>query len=199
MGASDDFDAAVLSEQERNLRHYNIEYQRRADGTLVVPGYIDLSYKNLTVLPNFSGVIVEGDFFCYNNQLTSLEGAPAFVGRRCGVSNNRLTTLKGAPESVGEDFWCTGNYRLTSLEHCPKYIGNTLGCQENPALENLEHAPRTFKQIQSPFGDFKSWGEVPDHLAPETKARYTDDLIRESTILQAPVAISAPLHLRRRA
>jgi hypothetical protein len=200
MGASDDFESAAgMSEQEQNLRHYNIEYQKRADGTLVVPGYIDLSYKNLTKLPNFSGVIVEEDFFCYNNQLTSLEGAPAFVGRRCGVSNNRLTTLKGAPESVGEDyFWCTGN-RLTSLEGAPQYVGDTFGCQENSELQNLEHAPRDFRRLQSDFGEFNSWNDIPDRLAPVTSARYAEDLIRESTALQEPVVISVPLRFKNRA
>ncbi len=46
----------------------------------VIKGDLDLSNKGLTKLPDLSKVIVEGDFDCFGNQLTSLEGAPQKVG-----------------------------------------------------------------------------------------------------------------------
>ena len=39
-----------------------------------------------------------GDFNCYNNKLTTLEGAPSSVGGDFSCSfNNNLTSLEGAP------------------------------------------------------------------------------------------------------
>jgi hypothetical protein len=185
---------------EETLRALNIEYRREADGTLVVPGTIDVSYNKLKKLPNFSGVIVQEHFFCYDNELTSLEGAPAAVGIRCGVSTNRLTSLKGAPRTVGEDFWCSQNHSLVTLEGGPEYVGDTFGCQHTQ-VSSLECAPRTFKRLQSDMGEFHSWKEVPDHLAPETKPRYLkerDEAIRRgATVLKNPVKVGPPLRLKK--
>ncbi len=184
---------------EETLHALKIDYRREADGTLVVPGSIDFSYKGLKKLPNLTGVVVMEHFFCFNNELTSLEGAPAAVGIRCTVSNNRLTSLKGAPRTVGEDFWCD-NHCLKSLEGAPEHVGDTFGCQNARELTNLEHAPRTFKRIQTRFGEFMSWKDVPDRLAPETKARYQREneeaLVNSVIVLPAAVRVHAPLRLR---
>jgi len=59
----------------------------------VIKGNLNLSGLGLTELPDLSDVIVEGDFCC---------------------NNNRLTSLKGAPKGIGGDFMCLGN-QLTSL------------------------------------------------------------------------------------
>jgi hypothetical protein len=52
---------------------------------------------------------VGGNFYCYNNKLTSLEGAPESVGGYFNCDNNNLTSLEGAPESVGGYFDCRNN------------------------------------------------------------------------------------------
>lgn len=39
-------------------------------------------------------------------------------------SDNNLTTLEGCPKYIGGDFYCSYN-SLTSLKGCPKYIGGS--------------------------------------------------------------------------
>lgn len=58
-----------------------------------------LHKKNLAFLP-FEFGIVQGNFNCSGNDLTSLEHCP---------------------KEVQSDFYCEAN-KLTSLEHCPKVI-----------------------------------------------------------------------------
>ena len=74
---------------------------------------------------------VEGNFYCYNNQLTSLEGSPETVGGTFDCDRNKLTSLEGAPETVGGDFDCNYN-ELTSLEGGPKIVGDNFWCLNNP-------------------------------------------------------------------
>ena len=83
---------------------------------------------------------VGGDFWCENNQLTSLEGAPRKVGGDFDCGSNRLTSLEGAPEKVEGNFWCRDN-RLTSLEGAPEKVRGDLSCGNN-LLTSLVGAPR---------------------------------------------------------
>jgi uncharacterized protein (DUF1330 family) len=83
---------------------------------------------------------VGGGFWCHDNQLTTLEGAPTSVGGSSfSCSNNQLTTLEGAPTSVGGDFLCHNN-QLTTLEGAPTSVGGSLLCHINQ-LTTLEGAP----------------------------------------------------------
>jgi len=96
--------------------------------------------ENLT---DFKGVrfgVVEGDFNCHNNQLTTLEGAPHEVGGNFDCDNNQLTTLEGAPRKVGDIFGCRGN-QLTSLVGAPHEVGSDFYCHNNQ-LTTLEGAPQ---------------------------------------------------------
>jgi hypothetical protein len=81
-----------------------------------------------------------GDFYCYGNRLTSLEGCPKSVGGDFYCYYNYLTNLEGCPKSVGGDFYCYGN-RLTSLEGCSKSVGGNFICGSN-RLMNLEGCPK---------------------------------------------------------
>ncbi len=63
-------------------------------GTVNVAGYVHLEGLGLERLPVQFGA-VGGDFYCYNNLLTSLEGAPGSVGRDFFCTGNRLTSLVG--------------------------------------------------------------------------------------------------------
>jgi len=83
----------------------------------------------------------EGDFYCYNNQLTSLEGAPEHVGGGFSCSGNQITSLEGAPESVGGSFSCSGN-QITSLEGAPESVGGSFYCYNNQ-ITSLEGAPES--------------------------------------------------------
>ena len=97
-----------------------------------IKGNLDLSQMNLTVLPDIlKNVTVDGNFFCYNNKLTSLENCPKTVGGSFDCSYNDLTSLAGSPSSVGRNFDCSYN-ELTSLEFAPKTVGGFFDCRYNP-------------------------------------------------------------------
>ena len=94
-----------------------------------VPGDLYLSGLGLTQLPPMG--VVGGGFYCGNNQLTSLEGAPKEVGGDFYCDGNQLTSLEGAPEEVGGGFYCYSN-QLTSLKGAPKEVGGGFWCYDNP-------------------------------------------------------------------
>ena len=73
-------------------------------------GTLNLQHSNLTVLPEMlKDITVDGDFYCGNNNLTSLENCPKTVSGVFGCSSNKLISLEGAPKFVGEDFMCRFN------------------------------------------------------------------------------------------
>ena len=73
-------------------------------------GKLSLQQLNLTVLPVIlKDITVDGDFFCGNNHLTTLENCPKTVSGVFGCSSNELISLEGAPKFVGEDFYCRRN------------------------------------------------------------------------------------------
>lgn len=85
-----------VSEAEQALKSWGIEYAKQPDGSILVPGSLDISGKGLTRLPNLTSVKVGGGFYCDNNQLTSLEGTPHTVGGHFYCHDNQLTSLEGA-------------------------------------------------------------------------------------------------------
>ena len=156
------YSRSAIAEAERTLMQFGAMYVEQPDGTLLVPGDLDLSSKQLFKLPDLSPVEVAGNFYCYNNFLTSLEGAPHKVAKGFYCYNNSLKSLKGAPETVGGEFWCDVN-QLSFLSHAPAAVGSNFHCNDNP-LVSLEGAPKSFKKIKSDFGEFKSWQDIPEHL-----------------------------------
>ncbi|MHA1883074.1 MAG: hypothetical protein ACTSUO_08520 [Candidatus Thorarchaeota archaeon] len=99
------------------------------DGTWSCKGNVDLGRLNLKKLPvKFKRV--EGNFYCDHNQLTSLDGAPEYVGKDFDCSHNQLTTLEGGPKRVEGYFYCEHN-QLTSLEGAPEYVGGSFDCSFN--------------------------------------------------------------------
>ncbi len=85
---------------------------------------VDLSKRGLTELPDFSRVVIKGDFYCEENQIDSLERAPREVTRDFYCYGNQLTTLRGAPSIVGGDFNCLNN-PLENYNGKPDKIGGT--------------------------------------------------------------------------
>ena len=122
---------------EQDGKTYNL--YNLPDG-FVIEGDVYLSYKELTELPDFSKVTVERDFYCNNNKLTTLQGAPQEVGGGFYCGDNQLTTLEGAPQKVGGVFRCVNN-QLTSLEGAPQEVGGDFVCYYNK-LTSLTGAPR---------------------------------------------------------
>lgn len=82
---------------------------------------------------------VDGDFYCEEADLLSLEGAPTHVGKDFWCQYNRLTSLAHAPEVVGESFMCYYN-QLTTLEHGPTHVGSEYKCYGNKLI-NLNGLP----------------------------------------------------------
>jgi len=126
-------------------------------GLVDVDGHFYCNNQNLT---DFKGVrfgVVTRDFICYDNKLTSLEGAPKKVGGDFRCSSNKLTSLKDAPQKVEGYFDCSYN-NLTSLEGAPKKMGGNFYCPGNPVSESV---------LKSLYKKMKSGMSWPDAVVAE--------------------------------
>jgi hypothetical protein len=131
-----------LEPTKANLEKYNLDSSKvtiNSDGSIDYSEDVDLSEKNLKEIP-FKFNIVDGDFYCFYNQLTSLEGSPKKVGGGFWCQRNQLTTLEGAPKEVGGDFVCHNN-KLMILEGSPKKVGGSFSCSYNQ-LTSLKGSPQ---------------------------------------------------------
>ena len=70
------------------------------EGLVSVAGNVSLLQNSKVKRLPVSFKKVDGDFWCNNNQLTTLEGTPNSVGRRFFCWNNPLTTLEGMPTQL---------------------------------------------------------------------------------------------------
>ena len=119
-------------------------------------------YCNDNELSSLEGAPLEvgEDYICYNNQLTTLEGAPREVGGDFYCYNNQLTTLEGAPQEVGRDFRCEYN-QLTTLEGAPRKVGRQFICYKNSVSD------KTLRSIFGIMETGKSYLEATEYLWPE--------------------------------
>jgi hypothetical protein len=136
-------------------------YTIQSDGTVDVNGNVNMLDVFFTKIPVKFGKIT-GDFYCFNNKLTSLKGAPQSVGGNFILYNNQLTSLEGAPKSVGGNFDCSSN-KLTTLEGSPQSVGGGFYCSNNQ-LTSLEGSP------QSVGGDFGCYNNRLDSLEGAPKS-----------------------------
>lgn len=151
---------------EKALTAWGIPFVPQDDGSILVPGDLDISARDLQTLPDLTRVIVGGDFACHENRLTSLKGAPRKVcgGFYCGI--NKLTSLEGAPEEVPGAFLCQGNL-LTSLEQGPKKVGGQYNCSNN-RLASLQGAPTALNgNLTAHNNKLKSLVGAPEKVAGE--------------------------------
>jgi len=115
------------------------------DWTLNSKGYVDvnsrvhISDRRLTHFPIRFGEIT-GDFYCRDNDLTTLKWAPQKVGGDFMCSKNDLTTLDSSPLEVGGTFSCFDN-KLTTLEGASKIVHGNFRCSFN-LLTSLKGAPQ---------------------------------------------------------
>ena len=109
-------------------------------GLVDIEGYFDCSEKGLTDFKGARFGVVTGGFYCFDNKLTSLEGAPQEVGGGFNCRNNKLTSLEGAPQVVDGGFNCYSN-KLTSLKGAPQEVTGRFDCSNNK-LTSLEGAPQ---------------------------------------------------------
>ena len=97
---------------------------------------VDLSKRDLTELPDFSRVVIKGDFYCEENQIDSLERAPREVTGDFYCYGNQLTTLRGVPSIVGGDFNCLNN-PLENYNGKPDKIGGTFIAPKIEQINNI--------------------------------------------------------------
>ena len=115
-------------------------------GLVDVQGSFDCFSRRLTSLAGIRFGQVTGDFYCANNLLTSLVGAPQTITGDFNCNDNKLKDLEGAPQKVEGIFSCMTN-QLTSLKGAPQTIKGGFWCTENQ-LKDLVGAPQTVE------GDF---------------------------------------------
>jgi hypothetical protein len=82
-------------------------YTINTDGTIDVNGNVDLYYKlgDMKKLPVKFGK-VSGTFDCSENNLTTVEECPNYLGGYFYCHRNKLTTLEGCPKYIGGNFQC---------------------------------------------------------------------------------------------
>jgi hypothetical protein len=110
-----------------NIRNYTIN----DDGSIDVNSdvYMKNNDDSLTEIPlDFN--YVEGGFYCYDQELTSLKGAPKKTGGNFECGGNKLTSLEYCPTEVGSMFEC-GENQLTSLKGCPVKVVGAFECDGN--------------------------------------------------------------------
>ncbi|MEZ0262570.1 MAG: hypothetical protein ACAH80_16315 [Alphaproteobacteria bacterium] len=136
-----------LSPAEQFLRDHEVTYHKR-NGVIVVTGELDISkdkraklgWSPLTELPDLSAVVVEGDFRCNDNLLTSLKGAPQTVTGFFYCYSNWLEDLEGCPKKIGGSFSCGRNH-IKDLTGGPAEVGGGYNCQSSPNMLSLKGAP----------------------------------------------------------
>ena len=70
-------------------------------------------------------------FYCYRNNLTTLENCPKIIKNRYfSCFDNQLTSLKGCSKIINGDFDCEGN-KLTSLEDFPRIVNGNFWIRNN--------------------------------------------------------------------
>lgn len=191
----DAFNAAARStaEAEDFLTCHNYSFRRQPDGRLLVQGNIDIANRQLAALPDLSCVIVTGNFYCQDNELTSLKGAPSEVRGGFWCNNNQLESLEYSPKGITGQYICHNN-RLKTLAPAPQAITGDFSCSGN-LLTSLEGAPKQFFILKSDFGTFKTWEEVPE------KYRHSQETIaaaaRDSVVLQEKMRVLKPLTFKR--
>ena len=114
------------------------------DGKLIVNASHAIFNSDSKSLTN--GMFVWGkikdQFVCSRSLITSLEGAPQYVGGFFHCSNcNSLTSLEGAPQYVGGHFNCGDCDSFKSLEGAPKEVSGSFYCLSCDSLKSLEGAP----------------------------------------------------------
>ena len=129
------------SEIDDICKKYRIRnYIINPDGSIDVDGDVDFYNSGLTNIPlKFNKV--SGGFYCFHNNLTSLEGSPIYVGANFACQYNQLTSLIGGPNYIGGKFYCYNN-QLTNLEGCPNYVGCHFYCFDNPLPQEIKDNPK---------------------------------------------------------
>jgi hypothetical protein len=112
-----------------------------SDGQYRITGDISIQ-SQMAQLPDFSGIHLNGSFYCGGKGLTSLQGAPAQVTGSFHCQGNPITNLQGAPSYVGGDLVCGEFATFTSLQGGPTTVGGYFRCR-NSQITSLQYGPTT--------------------------------------------------------
>ena len=127
------FESITEIEIEKICKKYNItNWTLNSSGLVDVDGDVYISEKSYSKLPLKFGRVT-GGFWCFDNQLTTLEGCPTEISENFYCSGNQLTSLEGCPTEIGGDFLCSYN-QLTSLKGAPEYIEKKVNFMPNNNL-----------------------------------------------------------------
>ncbi len=161
---------------KHNRKYYDL-FNLPKGKKMVLNGDLDVSGMELTELPDFSSLIVKGNFFCNNNKLRSLHGSPQQVLCNFDCGYNQLISLEGAPQRVGA-FYCCYN-ELTDLSGSPEYVEACYDCSNNK-LESLRGITPKLHQLHLSGNPIKSFADLPeihkDLMAYNTAIESIDDL-----------------------
>jgi len=111
-------------------------------GVIDVNGDVDLSFGFRESIPVQFGKVT-GNFDCHCTKLTSLKGAPYFVGGYFDCGATSITSLEYAPQTVNGSFLCWRTH-ITSLKGSPRRIGGDFVC-DNTDLTSLEGLPDSIR------------------------------------------------------
>lgn len=115
--------------QQRMIRLHDRKIRPNPNGKgRILQHGVALNDMFLKKLPDWSDVLVDGNFMVGGNDLTSLKGSPKVVRGNFDCSNNELKDLVGGPETVAYNMMVGGN-ELESLEGAPEEIGGKFNSQ----------------------------------------------------------------------
>lgn len=142
---------------------------------IIINGNFDCSYNKLTSLVD-SPEIIRGHFNCSSNKLSTLEYSPQEIDGSYMCYDNQLVSLKGSPIEIKSGFFC-GMNKLTSLEHAPKIVkGNFNTCSNQ--LTTTKYAPNE-------IGGKSFWRDNPNpYLEEEYKAKQENPDLSENEFNQ---------------
>jgi hypothetical protein len=126
--------------EKMNIKNYTINQ----DLTVDVDGNVDLIKQKLKTIPVQFGEI-NGNFYCWYNDLTSLEGCPHTVKGSFFCNFNKLDNLKGGPKYVLDEYNCSCS-TLKSLEGCALEVG-TLNFRKNKLVSMIGISPIIHKRL----------------------------------------------------
>jgi hypothetical protein len=108
-------------------------------GVVDVNTHVGISVNKLYKIPIQFGVI-NGVFYCNENNLKSLKGCPKKVNDGFSCNRNFLRSLKYAPKIVLGEYYCGGN-NISSLKGVPLIINGYFECSYNK-LKTLKNGPK---------------------------------------------------------
>ncbi len=84
---------------------------------------IDISSNSIQAL-EYCQENIFGNFYCSENELTSLRHGPKIVDGACSYSQNKITSLDGLPQKVDDNIFIEFNHLIENYESLFLLTGN---------------------------------------------------------------------------